>query len=148
MNFINKILTMIFGRPHISTELKICFHKDAIYFGEHGTINVTNKKLGLVEQNVVFVFVGVTTPPVLDLTTYIRVWEEAKTQGYIPHHIVQYGKNNEVFDTGRIEDNIANLSEHSIAARNHLIAIKNASAELDKNHHKQTRNGAYPSTQM
>lgn len=134
MNFFNKLMTAIFGRPHITTELKICFHKEAIYFGEHGTINVTNKKLGLVEQNIVFVFVGITTPPVLDLTTYIRIWEEAKAQGYIPHHIVQYGKNNEVFDTSRAEDNIEKLlkEQNTIASRKHLAAIKEASAIMDK----------------
>lgn len=132
-NFFQRVMLFIFGRPHISTELRICFHKEAIYFGEHGSINVSNKKLGIVEQDVVFVFVGVTTPPVLDLTTYIRIWEEAKAQGYIPHHISQYGKNNEVFDTSRIEDNIVSVSANTIAARNNVQAIKNASNILDGN---------------
>lgn len=121
--YFQNLLAAIFGQPHISTGLKIVFYKDAAYFGEHGRINVSHKKHGLVEQDIAFVFIGVTTPPVLDLTTYIRVWEEARHQGYIPHHMVEYGKNNEVFDVNRIQDNVDVLSPNVIAARQHLQSV-------------------------
>lgn len=88
-------LVSLFGKkqkPFNETEIK--FHKEAIYFGEHGQIVVSNIKEGLREQAVRFVFVGLTTPPKLDAAIFLRIWEEAKNQGYIPHYIDFYGCDN------------------------------------------------------
>lgn len=128
MKYLKNLFAALFNVTYIDTSIRICFHKEAIYFGEHGVIKVTNKKMGLVEQDISFVFVGVTTPPPLNLDTYVRIWEEAKNQGYIPHEMVQYGKNNEVFDVERAEYNICMAEPHSIASRNHAVAMKEAAS--------------------
>lgn len=109
---IANIFNFLFGKSkgHISTALEIKFYKEANYFGEHGTINVTHKRFGLEEQTVRFVFCGVTTPPRLDLATYIRIWTEAEHQGFIPHYLVTYGKNNDVVDNSPPYDRMDSFS--------------------------------------
>jgi hypothetical protein len=97
-NLINKLLGRS-GYPY--EQLEIRFHKQANPYGEHGTIVVTHVKQGLVEVPVRFVFVGVTTPPKLDVNTFLRIWEEAKAQGYIPHHFATYGLDNEIVFAGK-----------------------------------------------
>ncbi len=95
--FLKNLYKFFFAQS--ACELEVRFHKQANVFGEHGTICVTHVKQGLVETPVRFVFVGLTTPPKLDLFTYVYIWEEAKAQGYIPHHVVTYGKENECVNT-------------------------------------------------
>ena len=85
-----------FGRKAKQFELELRFHKEANFFGEHGTINVSHIKQNLVEKPVRFVFVGITTPPKLDRILFNFIWEEAKAQGYTPHHLLTYGKENEI----------------------------------------------------
>jgi hypothetical protein len=92
----SNLINRMFGKPHPSTKMEIRFHTDANPYGEHGIFNVSHVKKGLIEADVSFVFVGVYTPPVMDLTLYIRIWEEARNQGYLPHHLVQYGIPNSV----------------------------------------------------
>lgn len=93
MNFIAKLL----GRnKNAFDKLELRFHKQANVYGEHGTINVTHVKQGLVETSVRFVFIGVTTPPKMDRNTVNYIWEEALAQGYIPHFIESYGNQNEI----------------------------------------------------
>lgn len=91
-NFFNKL----FGRTSAYDKLELRFHKQANVYGEHGVINVTHVKQGLVETGVRFVFIGVTTPPKMDRNTMNYIWEEALAQGYIPHYIESYGNNNEI----------------------------------------------------
>lgn len=79
-----------------SIDLEIRFHKEANYFGEHGTIVVSHVKQNLRESPVRFVFVGITTPPKLDLRLMTYIWEEARAQGYVPHALATYGKDNEI----------------------------------------------------
>lgn len=95
------ILNKIFGRNVKSMDLNVKFHHDANLFGEHGRLNVTHRKKGLTEESIAFVFPGITTPPKLDLRLMAYLWEEAQNQGYIVHHVDQYGKANEVVDTTR-----------------------------------------------
>lgn len=136
---LTNLFTFLFGKPkkHISTDLEIKFHKDANFFGEHGTINVSHVRLGLVETPVRFVFAGVTTPPRLDLTTYIRIWEEARAQGFVPHHLVTYGKNNEVIDVSKPADTTVNsVYMQTPLGVNHVVAptavnVDDANAILD-----------------
>ena len=94
---------------------EIKFHTAANPFGEHGTIVVSHVKKNLRERPVRFVFVGVTTPPKMDLRMLAYIWQSAEEQGYIPHHIQSYGKENEVIDTVRETENIDGKI-HSIAA--------------------------------
>lgn len=92
-NLINKLL----GRNGIDYDkLEIRFHKEANLFGEHGKINATHVKLGLVEADVRFVVVGVTTPPKMTKNLFLRIWEEARAQGYNVHHLAAYGSDNEI----------------------------------------------------
>lgn len=115
------LLSRLFGRAHNTAgEVEIKFHKEANYFGEHGTIVVSHRKQNLVEAPVRFVFVGLTTPPKMDLATFAKIWEAAKYQGYIPHHIETYGNENEIINTmgdreltgpdGRTRDDVMNTS--------------------------------------
>jgi len=97
MNILSKLL----GRSVKSMDLGVKFHHDANLFGEHGRINVSHRKKGLVEESVAFVFPGITTPPKLDLRLLAYIWEEAQNQGYIVHHLAQYGNENEIVDTVR-----------------------------------------------
>lgn len=82
--------------PKTYAGLSVKFHHEANLFGEHGKLNVTNKKMGIIESPVIFVFPGVTTPPKLELGLLEYVWEQAKNQGYIPHYVESYGKDNSV----------------------------------------------------
>ena len=101
-----KIIHKLLGRRGYDFEyLEIRFYKAANVYGEHGTINVTHIKQGLVEVPVRFVFVGVTTPPVLCRNTFNHIWEEAKAQGYVPHHIETYGRDNVIAPVTTGEDN-------------------------------------------
>lgn len=91
------ILSRIFGRRKSFIEgLTVMFYKDAIYHGEHGEIRVSHKKFNLDEEVVSFVFVGMSTPPHLDVALMSFIWEEAKAQGYIPHNLVSYGRDSDV----------------------------------------------------
>ena len=90
------IYTKLKKKKQTFNDLELRFHKEANVFGEHGTINVTHVKHGLVETTVRFVIVGMTTPPQLTKDVFNLIWEEAKNQGYIPHHFVTYGRENEV----------------------------------------------------
>ena len=102
-NFIAKLLG--FGTPHASANLKIVFYKEANYHGEHGRLVVSHVKHGLVETSVAMAFVGVTTPPVMDLTLMIRIWDEAEKQGFIPHRIMSYGRSSEIIFEAPAADN-------------------------------------------
>jgi hypothetical protein len=141
---LKQILDILFAPRKRLGEVEIKFHTEANYFGEHGTICVTHVKKGLVETSVRFVFAGVTTPPKMDLATFSRIWEEAKTQGYIPHHIETYGRVNEIIDTTQeapeeespaqgwvppIEETIR--TAESLAGRRilHVVSVDNMSPE-------------------
>lgn len=92
MSLIQKLLGQA---PARINRLDVKFGTDANYFGEHGKIVVTNKKLGLEEATVPFVFVGLTTPLPMDPDTMNYIWDQAEQQGYIPIRITQYGRMNE-----------------------------------------------------
>lgn len=92
MSIINKL----FKRTPSAFELEIRFHKEAIHYGEHGSMIVSHVKQGLIETPVRFVFVGIATPPRMDRALFNYIWEEAKYQGYIPHSLRTYGKENEI----------------------------------------------------
>ena len=93
---IKQKIQAIFGTKTKALDLEVRFHKEAIYYGEHGTMVVSHVKQKLVETPVRFVFIGLSTPPRLDRALFNFLWEEAKSQGYIPHHITAYGKENEI----------------------------------------------------
>lgn len=90
-----KWLKTFFGSRQQFVEVK--FYQDAKPHGRHGSINVTNRRLGLVEKDVDFVFVGITTPPALSPRTINDIFEAANDQGYIIHHITTYWLRNDVF---------------------------------------------------
>lgn len=82
-------------------QLEIRFHKEANRFGEHGTLVATHIRQGIDKQPIRFVFVGMARPPKLTLELHTYIWEEAKAQGYIPHDLQTYGKENEMVDTSK-----------------------------------------------
>ena len=64
------------------------------------------------EEPVAFVFVGMAKPPKLDLAIVAYVWEQAKVQGYIPHHIEVYGYDHDsVITTRVIQTPVSSLEE-------------------------------------
>jgi hypothetical protein len=89
------------GRVNPFDKLEVRFHKDANRFGEHGTLIGSHVRQGLDMEPIRFVFVGMATPPKLTLELHIYIWEEAIAQGYIPHDLQTYGKENEVVDTSK-----------------------------------------------
>lgn len=106
----------IFKRNTIrSVDLEIKFHKQTNAYGEHGTMVVSHVKQGLREVAVRFVFVGLTTPPKLDHRMFTYLWEEARNQGYIPHEIKTYGRENEI-DTSREVQQSTNIVTFDKAA--------------------------------
>jgi hypothetical protein len=68
--------------------LEIRFYTDAAVHGSHGKIRVTNRRKGLDNKVVNFVFVGLVTPPDLTPSLMEYIWTEAKAQGYVPHGLV------------------------------------------------------------
>jgi hypothetical protein len=102
MSFLDRML----GKAKISSmDLEVKFHTEANLFGEHGMISVSHIKKNLKERPVRFVFVGHTTPPKMTLRLMAYIWQCAEEQGYIPHHIESYGRENEIIDTNReVED--------------------------------------------
>lgn len=85
------LLNTLIGRRSSPVNLQLAFYKEAAIHGMHGSINVSHRGFNLNGKPVRFVFVGVHTPPAVtpELLTYI--FEEAKVQGFIPHHIELYG---------------------------------------------------------
>jgi len=90
------IFEKFFGNKTKYDKLELRVYKQANAHGEHGRVNVTHVKHGLVEASVAIVFVGVTTPPKMDRNTMNYLWEELMHQGYIPHYVEAYGNNNEI----------------------------------------------------
>lgn len=92
-----------FKRKQQILELEIKFHKDTNLFGEHGAIVVSHVRQRLANVSVKFVFVGVSTPPKLTPSLLLYIWEEAKAQGYVPHHIDSYGRENDFVNSDEAE---------------------------------------------
>lgn len=64
--------------------LEIRFYTDAAAHGSHGKIKVSNRRLGLDNKVVNFVFVGMTNPPAFTPSLVEYIWNEARAQGYMP----------------------------------------------------------------
>ncbi len=77
-------------------EIEVLFYKEARHDGEHGRIVVSHKKQRLNHVEVPFVLRGVTTPPPLTAGLVVDLWSAGESQGYVLHHIVQYGTDAEV----------------------------------------------------
>ena len=119
-SFIGAFLIKKVQRRQVFHELEVRFHKEANFFGEHGTLNASHHKQELKETNIRFVLVGLTTPPKLDLFTFVFLWEAAKEQGYIPHALVTYGKDNEIVNTLPV---INDLTTDAVSVRTSLPVI-------------------------
>lgn len=73
-------------------DVHIAFFKEAnSHGGHHGRITLTSPSRGLRAAEVGFVFVGLTNPPAISPMVVQYIWDKAKEQNYIPHHIVHYG---------------------------------------------------------
>lgn len=133
INFLQRLAGIKKNEP-----FEIRFYKEAIYFGEHGQICVSNRRHELVETPVRFVLVGITTPPKMDLYLFTRIWDEAKIQGYIPHHIVTYGVMNDTIDLSVPYDVTAKeviahaSSKHPRESNERLHAVPVASRSMSK----------------
>lgn len=91
MKLIHKILAAIFGKSYQVIDLKLAFHKDANLYGHHGYLLASHRAQKLEDTAIRFVFIGLTHPPVMTPRIMEYVWEEARSQGYIPHALVSYG---------------------------------------------------------
>lgn len=128
MNFFQRLMFVLFAKKTDLDELKICFYMEANLYGEHGRLNVSHIKHGLIEKSIPFVFVGVTTPPKMDRVIFDKIWIEAKRQGYIPHHMEAYGTINEIFDTNELLNQISH--NDTLAASRHAAATKASAVTL------------------
>jgi hypothetical protein len=81
-------------------ELNVAIYKDTNHIGEHGRMVVSHRKYKLVNVAVPFVFPGMTEPPKLDARLVVDLFSAFESQGYIPHHIEQYGTHSEVVGDG------------------------------------------------
>lgn len=88
INFIKRVFTALFSEPTRLKDLEVRFYTAAAADGSHGRIRVSHRRLGLVERDVNFVFVGLTTPPDLTPELLVHVFSEARAQGYVPHALV------------------------------------------------------------
>lgn len=91
MSVARAIARRLFGRSIEIIDLEIAFYKDANRYGTHGVIIASHKDLGLENQPVRFVFIGMSEPPPMTPRVIEYVWEEAKVQGFIPTSIKSYG---------------------------------------------------------
>lgn len=91
MTIMRDIARKLFGRSIEIIDLRIAFHKDANFYGTHGHIIATHVDHGLMDEEVRFVFLGVSKPPALTPHIVNFIWEEAKAKGFIPHSISSYG---------------------------------------------------------
>lgn len=91
-SFKQTIADLLGLQPAVNQPLmpKVAFHKEAAYHGDHGTILVSNRAQRLTEVRVKFAFIGLDTPPNLDLNIMNYIWSQALEQGYIPHSIQRY----------------------------------------------------------
>lgn len=105
-----KKIAQLFGynpKRYLMGAAQVKFFRDAAYYGEHGKIVVSNIKEGLSEEPVAFVFVGMVTPPKLNDQVMNYLFAEAWRQGFIPHHLDQYGRINS--PVGEPIDNVKNM---------------------------------------
>jgi hypothetical protein len=91
MSIARAIARRLFGRSIEVLDLEIVFHKAANHFGSHGIITASHKDLGLANEPVRFVFIGMTTPPALTPRVLEYIWEEARAQGFLPTAVESYG---------------------------------------------------------
>lgn len=84
----------------------IVFDTDTIYFGEHGKLVVTHHKKRIIDRSIPFAFVGMTKAPALNEYHFHLIFEAAREQGYIPHEIVEYGRNAEIVTIDSDEPNV------------------------------------------
>jgi len=106
-------------QPQISehSELKIAFHDDARYFGIHGRMQVSHKTKGLSEAIIVFVFPDLVTPPHLTPGLMSYIWSKAQAEGYIPHTLLEYGKDAEIVNYTKKEPVLTSEVTHILAHR-------------------------------
>ena len=116
-------------------DFNIRFYTDASSQGSHGVINVTNRKLGLIERDVNFVLEGVTTPPMLTPVLLDKIWTAAQAQGYTPHGLPDALEVNHHAETPmipKLDDLVGNTKlggfEASAEEFGHLQATVNAAA--------------------
>lgn len=91
MSVLRRIINKLTGRKS-TIQLEIKFHKEATPYGSHGRIEVSSKERNLKNANILFVFVGVSSPPALTPEVMNYIWEEAKAQGFTPHSLLVYGR--------------------------------------------------------
>lgn len=69
---------------------QVVFYKEASEYAEHFRLRVTNRTLKISDVVVPGAFVGMTKPPRLDVETLNYIFETARAQGYVPHHLEAY----------------------------------------------------------
>ncbi|BAW19199.1 hypothetical protein [Ralstonia phage RP31] len=90
-NNLRILARQLFGKSFEVADLDIVFHKEANYFGAHGYLTASSAEHNVKDENIRFVFPGLSTPPVLTPRILDYIWEEAKAAGFIPTSLVSYG---------------------------------------------------------
>jgi hypothetical protein len=103
--------------PSVHLELKIAFHDDARYFGVHGRMQVSHKTKRLKGVPIVFVFPDMVTPPQLNPSMLAYIWAKAEAEGYIPHQLLEYGKDAEIVNFSKKEPVISTEAMHVLSHR-------------------------------
>lgn len=77
-------------------ELNVAIYKDTNHIGQHGIMLASHAGKKVRAMPVPFVFPGMTEPPKLDARLMVDLFSAFESQGWIPHHIVQYGSLSDV----------------------------------------------------
>jgi hypothetical protein len=91
MSLLRNLAKRIYGKSFDVRDLEIAFHKKANLHGTHGLLVASHRDFKLENFPVRFVFVGMSEPPAMTPAVIDFIWEEAKSQGYIPHKLLSYG---------------------------------------------------------
>lgn len=84
--------TGMFNKQKINLEIR--FDGEATPYGSHGRLVATSPKREIDHKEIDFVFIGLTIPPKITPDIINFIWEEARHQNYIIHHITEYGTTN------------------------------------------------------
>lgn len=91
MSLLKKLAQRFYGKSFDVRDLEIAFHKKANLHGTHGLLVASHRDQRLENFPVRFVFIGMSEPPALTPAVMDYIWDEAKSQGYIPHKLQAYG---------------------------------------------------------
>lgn len=90
MSIANVLSSFFSAKVQPGMRPQVVFYKEAAEYAEHFRLRVTNRTLKISDVVVPGAFVGMTQPPRLDVETLNYIFETARAQGYVPHHLEAY----------------------------------------------------------